>query len=153
MHLPYIQHTDRNQHSSSSPCPGIKLVWPQGSIYTTYPFQIHEYTPKRNGFHFCFVSDDGLNFYVKSTICTGSTPRTDGLACGPCSRLISVIEKLHERALHPPKTLNYAYLNQEQLKTALEKKDAVIAQLTVQACNVFALQVYPMQLQLFLFSA
>lgn len=105
-------------------CPGIPLVWPELPFYKTYPFQTNEYNPGSNGFYFSAVTDRGRQFRIKSNSCS---PKPHGQPCRACQKLVPVIEKLHERAMHeiPPKT-SYVYYNHSQHNKAHELKDTTI---------------------------
>ncbi|KIK79957.1 hypothetical protein PAXRUDRAFT_159904, partial [Paxillus rubicundulus Ve08.2h10] len=101
-------------------CKGVRLDWPVGTIFETYPWMQHEYSAKSLGYHFCAVEKDGRTFWIRSNTCTQLVrPGQEG--CPECSSTqttrahLRIEECAQAASLHVP----YQFLMHKQLRELL----------------------------------
>ncbi|KIJ36855.1 hypothetical protein M422DRAFT_260719 [Sphaerobolus stellatus SS14] len=98
------------------PCPDIILSWDSGSIFTTYPWQMHSYHPSSLGFYFSGIDEQGNRFWIRSLNCDGEV--SGNQACLSCRAIETSqsLRKLRDHAIDISKYSNFKYYNHEQLQ-------------------------------------
>ena len=91
-------------------------MWEAGSIFSTYPWQLHGYHPKTLGFYFYNIKANGTEFWIRSSNCEQEVKGTD--ACLSCRavEMSQSLRRLQKRAIEIDKHTNYEYYTFEQLK-------------------------------------
>jgi hypothetical protein len=103
-----------------TPCTGMPLQWPIGSIFNTYPWALHAYGKVALGFYLFDVQCRGTEFWIRSDSCElevcapGACIACQAVACGPKLR------QLQDHAENISKYTPHVYFNHEQLCDALK---------------------------------
>ncbi|KII84375.1 hypothetical protein PLICRDRAFT_701936 [Plicaturopsis crispa FD-325 SS-3] len=99
-------------------CPGVLFVWPAGSMYSTYPWQLHDtITP---GYYFTKMTRTGCDFWARANGCSVQI-FADQTACLPCSQIAQSPKLLDMKRRAelplPAAHSGYEFYNHPQMKT------------------------------------
>jgi|ERR1700734_2571234 len=100
------------------PCPGIAVDWVPGSVWNTYPYQVH--THRSLGWQPIAFSKATNAIIIRADGCTGDSKQHD-TACQYCGGLPSTttFQDFVDRATNVSEFANSEYLNAKQLQAAV----------------------------------
>lgn len=123
---------------SSQTCPGAVLRFTR-SVYTDYPWQLHE--SRQMPYRILAIGEDGFSLTVRSTNCTGF-PMGDLVSCVPCTHTdelkdVSVLKQRIEST--PSLYTNFRFLSFTQLVALLEDKNKMINDLKIKVSVILSI--------------
>ena len=100
------------------PCPGIAVDWAPGSVWDTYPYQVHAH--RSLGWQPIAFSKATNTITIRTDSCTGDSKQHD-TACQYCGGLPSTttFRDFVDQATNISEFANSEYLNARQLQTAM----------------------------------
>src|ERR1700735_4467373 len=102
------------------PCPGIAVNWVPGSVWDTYPYQVH--TTRSLGWQPIAFSKATNSITIRIDSCIGESIQ-DGAACKSCAALPSSgkFRDFVDQATNISDFANWEYLSAHQLRAALRR--------------------------------
>ena len=106
--------------SQTWPCPGVSVPWTPGSVWATYPYQLHD--EEFIGWKPVSFANDGKTISIRSDKCTDNST-SEEKPCRQCEGLPLSAKfcDFVDRASNASEFTNWNYLNTQQLKAALKR--------------------------------
>lgn len=118
------------------PCPGVEVPWSPGSIWTTYPFHLHNRSQDL-GWEPVSISSRQNCIRLRSDRCQFPESGGDGVPCLPCQTMKESreFESLQARAMEAKPHTPYDYLTHKQLQAVAATAVAENKKLRVKVCS------------------
>jgi hypothetical protein len=101
-------------------CPGIVVDWTPGSVWDSYPYQVH--TTRSLGWQPIAFSEVTNSITIRARSCLGESVQ-DSIACKSCATLPSSgkFRDFVDQAAHISNFTHWEYLSAKQLQAALRQ--------------------------------
>ncbi|EIW60547.1 uncharacterized protein TRAVEDRAFT_45797 [Trametes versicolor FP-101664 SS1] len=119
----------------TSPCGGIRIPWPVGNAYTTYPFAIHA-EDSAVGFQVCGIEDEGKLLVIRADGCLDVAAGA-ALACMRCTTVPTSRNwsGIVARATVLSKYTPYAYRSHAQMRDVAGTLTSEVKKLRLKELN------------------
>ncbi|KAF8074122.1 hypothetical protein FPV67DRAFT_1446920 [Lyophyllum atratum] len=131
------QLSTQTSASSEVPCPGIWVDWSPGSVWTTYPYQLHDKRDLR--WQPIAFGKETSQICLRSETCVHPVSGSDGTTCKACMAIPSSVafQRFIERAaeVELPPTTGWDFYTSSQYKMLIQKLSAQLAKARTMVAN------------------